>query len=60
MDNAKLCTNIITIIIRYYSVPALFTGMSVQNAKFSCFSSPLHGLNNGAYFVQVCPRVSFI
>lgn len=55
--NDKLCTNIITVIIMYcYSVPALFAGMSVQNAKFFCFSSPLHSLNNGAYFVQVLPE----
>lgn len=40
----------------YYSVPALFAGVSVQNAKFFCFSSPLHRLNNGAYFVQVLPQ----
>lgn len=37
-------------------MPALFAGMSVQNAKFFWFSSPLHSLNNGAYFVQVLPQ----
>lgn len=37
-------------------MPAFFAGMSVQNAKFFCFSSPLHSLNNGAYFVQVLPQ----
>lgn len=45
----------------YYYCVLLFCASTLcwyvsPNAKFSCFSSPLHSLNNGAYFVQVLPQ----